>query len=170
VARVPLPVLEDVVPPQPAGLGAGHHEPDAGLVGAVLVANTWTVDPADRADFVDVMQELRRVRLQTGAFRWRLYRSVDDPDRLTELFVLPSWDEHLRQHDRLDAEAADIIARARRFDVAGGPLNRHLVSVDVTDDRAAEDWERQVALHSAMHETDGSLPLRPDDTGDLRMT
>jgi MFS family permease len=167
VGRVPLPVLADVVSPQPADLPVGRHTADDSIVGAVLVVNTWTIRPEDRPAFVAVMEELRRVRLRTGAFRWRLYRAVEDPDRISELFVLPSWAEHLRQHDRLDAEAADVIDRARGFDMGDGPLNRHLVSVDVTDDRLADEWAQQVALHAAMHETDGSLPLRPDDTGEL---
>jgi hypothetical protein len=133
-----------------------------------MIVNTWHVAPADRAPFLAAMEELRRVRLRTGAYRWRLYRAVDDPDRISELFVLPSWEEHLRQHDRLDTDAAEAIARARSFDIAEGPLNRHLVAIDVTDDAAATDWETQVGLHEMMHRSDGSLPLRDEDAEEVR--
>jgi MFS family permease len=168
VARLPLPILEDVVSPRPP---EDHHAPHTGtevIGGPVMVVNTWHVDARDREPFLVIMDELRRVRLRTGAFRWRLYRAVDDPHRLTELFVLPSWEQHLRQHDRLDAEAADVIARARSFDRSDGPLTRHLVAVDVTDDHAVTDWEDQVRLHEAMHRSDGSLALLPDEDQDLQ--
>jgi MFS family permease len=163
VRRLPLPVLADVVAPQPAAPATAPTHPDEPVgEGTVLVVNTWHVAAADRAAFLAAMEELRRVRLRTGAFRWRLYRAVDDPDRITELFVLPSWSEHLRQHARLDLDAVAAIQRARSFDTGDGPLNRHLVAIDVTDESAHLDWEAQVALHDAMHRSDGSLPLRDD--------
>jgi MFS family permease len=163
ITRLPLPVLEDVIAPQrPADAAPSHHLGTDVTGGPVLVVNTWTVPVERQPEFLEVMEELRRVRLRTGAYRWRLYRSVDDAQRISELFVLPSWSEHLRQHDRLDAAAVDLIGRARSFDDAGGPVNRHLVAVDVTDDAAMADWPHTVGLHEAMHATDGSLPLREE--------
>lgn len=164
--RVRLPVLEDVISPaRPEDLPPSTHAGTDVEGGPVMVVNTWQLDPGDRTDFLAVMAELRRVRLRTGAHRWRLYRAVDEPDRLSEIFILSSWEQHLRQHERLDIEAVDVIARARRFDVAGGPLTRHLVAVDLADP-IHEGWDEQVALHAAMHASDGSLPLRPDDGSD----
>ena len=51
--------------------------------------------------------------MRTGAFRWRLYRHFEDPRRMTEAFSLGSWDEHVRQHQRIDAVDAEIIRWAR---------------------------------------------------------
>jgi MFS family permease len=75
------------------------------LAGPVMVAIEYTVRPEREARFLAAMAPLRRSRLRTGASRWELYRDGARPDRFVELFSVPSWDEHLRQHDgRITAE------------------------------------------------------------------
>lgn len=54
-----------------------------------------------RAAFVEVMQELQIVRLRDGASRWDLFRDTGAPERFLETFVVGSWAEHLRQHERV---------------------------------------------------------------------
>src|SRR5690606_18679987 len=102
--------------------------------GAVIVLNTWVIDEDDFVDFAKVMNQLRLIRLTTGAYRWRLMRNTSEPNRVTELFEAHSWEEHLAQHTRIDDAAREVIARARAFDRADGPLARHLIAVDVDDD------------------------------------
>ena len=126
----------------------------------MIVLNTWKVLEDDLADFASVMNEMRLVRLTTGAYRWRLFRDVADPTRLTELFAVQSWEEHLAQHGRIDDASAQLIARARSFDVDGGPRSRHLIAIDVED---PPDFDAMIAAHSMMHETDSSVRL--DTTG-----
>jgi hypothetical protein len=109
------------------------------------------------------MNMVRLVRLRTGAYRWRLLRNVSDPTRLTELFALGSWDEHLAQHGRIDDASAAVIARARSFDRADGPVTRHLISVDVED---PPGFAELVITHEEMHQTDGSIPTMADHESD----
>jgi MFS family permease len=123
--------------------------------GPVMIANTWQIDRADLEDFVALMSEIRKVRLRTGAYRWRLYRNSEDPHRITEVFVCVSWEEHLAQHRRIDDASAQLIRRARSFDRDGGPRTRHLVAVDVDH----PEWEPLIAAHDQYHRTDGSIPL-----------
>jgi MFS family permease len=85
-------------------------EPDSG---PVLVAVHYTVAPERQPAFLEAMSRLRRSRLRTGASRWELYRDGERPDHFVELFRVPSWQEHLRQHegrltgtDRVVEEAA----------------------------------------------------------------
>jgi MFS family permease len=161
--RLPLPVLEDVVPPEaPVGYEPLPH-PTAVKGDRVMVVSTWVIDENDLADFFAVMAELRLVRLRTGAFRWRLYRNVDDPHRMTEVFVLSSWDQHLRQHRRLDAEAVRTLERARAFDRADGPVTRHLVAIDMADPADRPVWDELAAVHADLHRTDGSIPMPGPD-------
>jgi MFS family permease len=81
---------------------AFEPEPQAG---PVLVAIEYTVRPEWEATFLEVMGPVRGSRLRTGAFRWELYRDGGRPDRFVEMFSVPSWEEHLRQHGgRLTAE------------------------------------------------------------------
>jgi MFS family permease len=76
-------------------------EPDSG---PVLVAVHFTVTPERQSEFLAAMDQLRLSRLRTGATRWELYRDAEHRDRFVEIFRVPSWEEHLRQHeDRLTA-------------------------------------------------------------------
>jgi MFS family permease len=157
--RMPLPVLGEITPPQPAPDWEMPPHPDGVDTSRVMIATVWTIDERELDAFLAAMDELRRVRLRTGASRWRLYRDVGDAHRMTEVFVVGSWEAHLRQHRRIDADAAAVIRRAIRFDVADGPTTTHLAAVDVADGRRP-DWE-SLAVHAAMHERDGSVPLPP---------
>ncbi len=86
--------------------------------GPVLVTITWTVDPADVEEFTAAMTVVRRQRRRDGAITWGLYEDADRPGHLTESFVVATWAEQERQHER--PIAADLAAQegARRFLVA----------------------------------------------------
>jgi fucose permease len=66
--------------------------------GPVLVRAAYRVRPERVDEFVEAMQFVRRSRLRTGATRWGLFRDVAAPDRYVEAYLVPSWEEHLRQH------------------------------------------------------------------------
>jgi MFS family permease len=157
--RLGLPVLgqlDEPVPPEdwPIPRHAQH-------VGGspVIVATTWEVDRSEVEEFLAVMRQLRRQRFRTGAHRWSLYRDADRPTRITEFFVLHDWEEHLAQHARMDAEAAAVLARARAFDRADGPVTRHLAGLDVIDSDAPPIEEQLLTVHEEAHRHDGSIPL-----------
>jgi MFS family permease len=40
-------------------------------------------------------------RRRTGATSWRVWRDAADPERIVEQFVVDSWEEHVRQHERV---------------------------------------------------------------------
>ena len=43
---------------------------------------------------------MRRIRRRDGAFMWELFSDIEQPDRMVECFMVESWLEHLRQHER----------------------------------------------------------------------
>lgn len=154
--RFGIPRLEEVEAPEFTGEVPPPHEPDATLEGGpVIILNTWRIDPGDLADFTEVMNQVRMVRLRTGAYRWRLFRDVSNPTLLTELFAVAGWEEHMAQHGRIDDASAALLARARAFDREGGPRNRHLIAIDV---ERPPDFDELVAHHEMMHLVDGSIP------------
>ena len=72
------------------------------------------------------MREYRRVRLRDGASRWGISRDLEASDRYLETFIVPSWEEHMRQHDRLtraDSELEDRLHSYTRLE----PIVRHLL-------------------------------------------
>src|SRR4051794_9699345 len=87
-------------------------DPDP-LHGPVLVTVEYHVAP-ERADaFREAMHPVGRARRRSGAERWGLYQDGADPERFLEVYVVPTWEEHLRQHqervtqtDRLFEERA----------------------------------------------------------------
>ena len=76
-------------------------ELDLGLEsGPVLVTIEYLVDRNHASDFLEAMQRNRRIRRRDGASRWGIYRDTEHPDLYLETFIVPSWVEHLRQHER----------------------------------------------------------------------
>jgi len=76
--------------------------------GPVLITVEYRVPEPNRARFTDAMRKVQRMRRRTGARRWGLYQDSADPERYVETFVVDSWEEHLRQHQR--TTAADELA------------------------------------------------------------
>jgi hypothetical protein len=73
------------------------------------------------------MVKVGRMRRRTGARRWSLFRVPGDTECFRETFVLDSWEEHLRQHQRITANDRRIEDIARQL-ASGDPTLTHLVS------------------------------------------
>ncbi len=143
------------------GTRPAEDHPDIYSDSSIMVSTTWAVRPGRLDEFVEVMDEMRRIRLQTGAFRWTLYREVIQPLRFTEVYEIDTWEQHLRQHERLDARALEVIARAITFDVDEGPKSVHLVAVDAESLWNASWWSVDAEEHDELHRSDGSIPTIP---------
>jgi len=97
--------------------------------GPVLITIEYRVDPRKDAQFRLVMDRLRRSRLRGGAFRWRLFVDASDCGRYLESFIVESWIEHLRQHERLTVADLEIEQRVRAFHCGDKPpIITHLVA------------------------------------------
>ncbi len=154
--RSGIPTLSEVLPPEFSGGIRQPQHVDTLDSGPVMIINSFQVQHDRLGTFIEMMDELRLVRLRTGAYRWRLYRDATDPGRLSEVFLTVSWQEHLNQHRRIDDASAALIRQARSFDVRGEPTSRHLLAVDL---ESPPDFELLVGMHSDLHQTDGSIPL-----------
>lgn len=65
----------------------------------------------------------------------RLFRHGEAGNRLVEMYVVPTWGEHLRQHTgRLTGHDRDIELRARAL-AEGTPEVAHLLPPDPEDER-----------------------------------
>ncbi len=69
--------------------------------GPVLVTVEYRPRPGLEQALVDGLHAGRHARRRTGAVSWRVWRDASDPGRILEQFVVGSWDEHLRQHERV---------------------------------------------------------------------
>jgi MFS family permease len=94
-------------------------DPDP-AAGPVVVTVTYPVGPENEAAFLDAMSQVRRSRMRTGAVQWGIFRDGENPERLVEMYVVPTWEEHLRQHTgRLTGADQEVEQRARSL--ADGP-------------------------------------------------
>ena len=72
--------------------------------GPVLITVEYRVANEKAEQFQEAIYKLRDVRLRDGAFRWDLFRSLDQQTVFIESFLVATWAEHLRQHARAVAE------------------------------------------------------------------
>ena len=69
--------------------------------GPVLVTVEYQVTPQNREAFLAALAKVARERRRDGAFSWRVFQDAADPQRMIETFLVDSWLEHLRQHQRV---------------------------------------------------------------------
>ena len=66
----------------------------------------------DRRDaLLDALRSASYSRRRTGASSWQLWRDGADPQRILEQFVVASWEEHERQHERVSVRDEARYAR-----------------------------------------------------------
>ena len=119
-------------PSWPDPVLARPFEPDRG---PALVTVEYEIDPADGAAFSRAMQRLAAIRLRDGAIRWGLWEDIEQPGRVLESFVVESWLEHLRQHERITATDREVQAIANAFHRGSEPPHvRHFVHENVPED------------------------------------
>ena len=104
-------------------------EPEAG---PVMVMIEYDVQPADRAAFINVMDAVAHERRRDGAYAWGLYDDTAEPDRFVETFLVESWMEHLRQHERVTKADEVLQTRAHRY-LRTTPRVTHLMSTEALD-------------------------------------
>src|SRR5262249_17792544 len=100
--------------PEPQLAGEVNHDH-----GPVLVTVEYRVDPSRLEEFNRAMQPMRLTRLRDGAIRWSLRSDAADPGRGIESFVVESWLEDLRQHERVTV--ADQLAQKEAWSLHVGP-------------------------------------------------
>ncbi|HEY0210192.1 MFS transporter [Acerihabitans sp.] len=97
--------------------------------GPVMVSVEYLVEPGEVAAFMRAIQEMRRVRRRGGALTWAVYEDIRFPGKCVEVFVVGSWLEHLRQHERHTVNDKRIQDRVRAYHQGEQPpVVRHLVA------------------------------------------
>lgn len=90
--------------------------------GPVVVSLVYRVPPTSAEAFTTAMQRVGLSRRRTGATRWSLHRDGADLSRFVELYTVPSWSEHLRQHHGRITEADRTFEEAALACTDGTPV------------------------------------------------
>jgi MFS family permease len=104
-----------------------NQDPSVADSGPALVTVEYDVDPEHEDRFVRAIGKYERIRRRDGAFRWGIYRDLENPNRYLEIFLVDSWAEHLRQHERTTRADKEIEERLRNL-IRREPVVHHLVS------------------------------------------
>jgi len=108
------------MPVIPEGLELGLES------GPVLVTVEYVVNREHTSDFLKAMQRYERVRRRDGASRWGIYRDTEHPDVYVETFIVHSWAEHLRQHERITSADRALEERVNSYILKESKV-RHLI-------------------------------------------
>jgi MFS family permease len=100
--------------------------------GPMMVTVEYAVIPKRTAEFVDAMHEYGRTRRRDGAYRWGIFRDTEVADRYLEIFLVNSWAEHLRQHERQTQADRELEGRITSC-LSGEPIVRHLIDAYATE-------------------------------------
>jgi predicted MFS family arabinose efflux permease len=97
--------------------------------GPVLVTVEYEIDPPDGVAFAAAIDALSHARRRDGAFFWQVFTDAENPRRRIEAFMLESWLDHLRQHERVTVEDRQVQERVRAFHRGSGPPRvTHLIA------------------------------------------
>ena len=94
--------------------------------GPVMIYIEYTV-PEDKHDkFIYLMKTFKDSRLRDGGYNWYLFQDPERRHIYIETFILTSWFEHLRQHERITEE--DKVLQEEIYRISGSPIIRHYIA------------------------------------------
>jgi MFS family permease len=98
--------------------------------GPVLVTVEYRIRVEDRDAFLAAVAKLEQGRRRDGAYAWGVFEDAAAPGRFVETFLLESWMEHLRQHERVTNADRVIQEAVQRFNLDGEPKVTHLIAAE----------------------------------------
>jgi predicted MFS family arabinose efflux permease len=99
--------------------------------GPVLVTVEYHIRPQDRDAFLEAMAKLEHERRRDGAYRWGIFEDAAQAGRMVETFLVESWMEHLRQHERITNADRVLQEAVRKFHLTGAPKVTHLIAAEL---------------------------------------
>ena len=104
--------------------------------GPVLVVIEYRIDQTKSIDFTNAMRALKTIRCRDGAIRWNLFHDITDPGHYIESYIIESWGEHLRQHERITVSDKEIEDRVLSFHTGKEPpIVMHFIAEPVPKEK-----------------------------------
>jgi len=111
----------------PTPIVAGEIEHDRG---PVLVTIEYKIDAKDREPFLAALERVAQERRRDGAYAWGVFEDTAEQGRILETFLVESWLEHLRQHERVTNADRILQETVGRFQTEGTPKITHFVAAE----------------------------------------
>ncbi|MEL6447742.1 MAG: MFS transporter [Pseudomonadota bacterium] len=94
--------------------------------GPVMITIEYRIDPDTEHEFLTALRALSGERYRDGAYEWGVYQDAESPGTWFEYFLVSSWNEHLRQHERATGHDRDLQEAVKAFHRGdAGPVVRH---------------------------------------------
>ena len=98
--------------------------------GPVLVTVEYRIRPQDREAFLEAIAKLEYVRRRDGAYAWSVFEDAAEDGRMLETFLVESWMEHLRQHERVTQADRIVQEAVEGFDLTGEPKVTYFIAAE----------------------------------------
>ena len=105
--------------------------------GPILIEIEYRIALEQTPEFLEAMRQLRRTRRRDGAIQWSIYQDLSDPERHVESFLVRSWAEHERAHERAVQSDRAAIERVLALHRGEAPRVTHLLWHDLRNPRGA---------------------------------
>jgi hypothetical protein len=86
--------------------------------------------PHNISSFLEAIAKLEHGRRRDGAYAWGVFEDAAEEGRILETFLVESWMEHLRQHERVTNADRIVQEAVERFDVQGDPKVTHFITAE----------------------------------------
>ena len=96
--------------------------------GPVLVTVEYRIEPANREAFLSALERLAHERRRDGAYAWGVFEDAAEEGKYLETFLVKSWLEHLRQHQRVTNADRILQSAVHRYHVEGTPKVTHFIA------------------------------------------
>jgi len=81
--------------------------------GPIVIEIDYVVPLANARAFYEIMQRVRRYRQRTGAYGWSIARDISMPERWTERFHAPTWNDYQHLIHRSAVSGRGILEESR---------------------------------------------------------
>jgi MFS family permease len=102
--------------------------------GPVMVTVEYRIDPKNRKAFLAALDRVEKERRRDGAYAWGVFEDTAEEGRIIETFLVESWIEHLRQHERVTNADRLIEQKVHDFHMHGAPKVTHFIAAEAEHD------------------------------------
>ena len=83
--------------------------------GPVMVCIHYQVRREVRNEFLALIEKLGKARRRDGTWEWNIVENIKTPGSFQEFYLVHTWLDHLRQHERISKQDAMIQTALREF-------------------------------------------------------
>jgi hypothetical protein len=114
------------------------HAPDLAIPvepmpddGPVLIQIEYRISRQHLKAFVLAIEAVGPTRRRNGATSWRVFRDLEDRERIVERYVVASWADYFRHRARMTLADSELQDRASRLQREGVPIRvSRLIGID----------------------------------------